>query len=1031
MNTFVKNLKVVTMVALLSTSIAYAQQTSTKRAKDGRLGRLKYEAMVKRNPATGKIPTGIRQKELNYVYSSKARLQPAFNARTTQIQYTQRGPHNVGGRTRALAVDSRNEDIILAGGATGGLYRSTNGGASWTLVSDPKARPGITGIAQDPTTPDTWYYITGETKSSLGGDAGGVNVVGGGVYKSANNGASWVLLANTVPQSKVDGTGNRREWQACHDIVVDPINGVVLVANQGGIYRSIDGGTTWAEVLDAKVYKQKQGFDFTHIEVVKTGERARVYYAATHSSGLNRGIFSSVDGVNWQSIVSEDINNTVFRTLRGGWERIEIAASAPADSVAWFLISNVARQYRLLRYNAKDGSWIDRSANLPKFAAPNTIFSLDTQRSYNLLLKVKPDNPDYVFVGGTNLYRSSDGFASPANLNNTGNTQLIGGYSPNATANNAVQYPIHHPDIHSMVFLNNNVVLNGNDGGVYKTMDITANPQVAAGQKPLPVAWVSLNNGYYVTQAYSVAISPNQSGDKRILVGFQDNANWITESASGTANWRLEPAGGDGTSGALTPQYEYIGTQLGKMYRRFDDKSVYVLHPKGATRQLFVNPFILDKNNQKIAYYPAGKHIWRNTDIENISPDIRDRWVRFDSIPVRDNDRIAALAISKAPANVLYFGTVKGRLYKIVNAHEGNSPAKMNISDGKGLPVGAFVSSIVVDEKDANQVLVSFSNYGVKSVFHTADGGATWTDISGNLEENPDGTGNGPSVRSVSMIHLANGQTIYYAGTSTGLYTTLVLDGSNTLWIQESASGIGNAPIGMIKTREADGLVVVGTHGSGVFSANVARYTATPVTTSYIPATGTTARSVPNALSIIFNKAVSKGEAGYVLIRRYDNDAKVDSLPVNSIHVNITGRGNDRVEISPSAFLPEKTRLYVQVTRGAFRDGTKYGFAGIQSKKIWNFTTGETFGGLAFVPRVHAFPNPATAEVAIEIDRNELRFAKVELSNNTGKLMAESMLQRNGDKLSKTLNVQSLPRGWYVVRVITPDDISTALIILK
>ncbi len=116
--------------------------------------------------------------------------------------------------------------------------------------------------------------------------------------------------------------------------------------------------------------------------------------------------------------------------------------------------------------------------------------------------------------------------------------------------------------------------------------------------------------------------------------------------------------------------------------------------------------------------------------------------------------------------------------------------------------------------------MVTVSNYGVKSIFYTTDAGATWTAVSGNLEENPDGTGNGPSI---TWAHIYNdgSATRYYIGSSTGLYSTDQLNGANTIWAQEGANTIGNVVINMITSRTFDNTIVVATHGNGMYSNKV------------------------------------------------------------------------------------------------------------------------------------------------------------------------------------------------------------------
>ncbi|MBY0436040.1 MAG: hypothetical protein K2U26_18265, partial [Cyclobacteriaceae bacterium] len=142
------------------------------------------------------------------------------------------------------------------------------------------------------------------------------------------------------------------------------------------------------------------------------------------------------------------------------------------------------------------------------------------------------------------------------------------------------------------------------------------------------------------------------------------------------------------------------------------------------------------------------------------------------------------------------------------------NPSYIDVFTGKGLPVGN-VSCLTVDPTNAMRVLATFSNYSIKSIWLTENGGSTWTDISGNLEQNPDGSGNGPSVR---WLDIVGNKDLYLVGTSTGLYSTKTINGTSTVWTQVEPSVLGVSVVEQVRSRE-DGLVVVGTHGNGLFSA--------------------------------------------------------------------------------------------------------------------------------------------------------------------------------------------------------------------
>jgi photosystem II stability/assembly factor-like uncharacterized protein len=139
---------------------------------------------------------------------------------------------------------------------------------------------------------------------------------------------------------------------------------------------------------------------------------------------------------------------------------------------------------------------------------------------------------------------------------------------------------------------------------------------------------------------------------------------------------------------------------------------------------------------------------------------------------------------------------------------------------GSDFPNNAFVSCIAVDPQNADSIVVCFSNYDVISIFASNDGGETWHDASGNLEQNPDGSGDGPSVRWVSIVH-QNGQELYLCGTSVGLFSTMDITGPNVQWSPEGSGTIGYAIVENIDVRQSDGFVAIATQGSGVYTTHV------------------------------------------------------------------------------------------------------------------------------------------------------------------------------------------------------------------
>jgi hypothetical protein len=226
-------------------------------------------------------------------------------------------------------------------------------------------------------------------------------------------------------------------------------------------------------------------------------------------------------------------------------------------------------------------------------------------------------------------------------------------------------------------------------------------------------------------------------------------------------------------------------------------------------------------------YFAGGQYLWRNDNLSQI-PLYKNTTATLHWQQLQDSfigkGSISALAAGYNHPGLVYYGSNAGRLFKITNAHL----PEYEVSEitSPDFPAGAYVGCIAIDRDDDQHIMVVFSNYNVISLFASFDGGITFNPVSGNLEEYPDGTGGGPSVRWLDIVSLADGTNTYYAGTSTGLYSTTFLEGLNTFWTQESTDKIGNVVVTMIRHCSDDGRMVVATHGSGTYEAfldNVAK----------------------------------------------------------------------------------------------------------------------------------------------------------------------------------------------------------------
>jgi hypothetical protein len=765
--------------------------------------RAHWEWMRLQDPSTGEIPLDIRSQELQFASRIPSRESIALMKSNgasglAALSWSSRGPYNVGGRTRALGVDASNENVILAGGASGGMWRSTDGGSSWTKTTLASQLQSVTCLAQDTRQGKTatWYYGTGEL-SGNSASGGAASYRGDGLFKSTDGGKNWTHLTSPVPPQTFS---NR--FQYVWNIVTDATNqasDVVYAATHDGIQRSTDGGTSWSFVRG----NGSPNSQYTDVAITSTG----VLYATLSSEGPTKGIWRSTDGVNWTSITPTGWPGTYGRVVIGiapsNEQAVYFLASTPSVGV------NGNSLWKYPDNGLGTGTWVNRSSNLPNLGGLTGTF--DSQGGYDLMVRVHPANENTVFVGGTNLFRSTDGFST------TTNTSWVGGYT--STNTSYAFYPNHHPDQHTLVFsrVDPNIMFSGCDGGVARTTNNLATS----------VSWASLNNGYLTTQLYTVAIDPATTGSNVVIGGLQDNGDWFYNSASATDPWKLILTG-DGAACAVADGATsyYFSYQYSVCYRELLSSTGAFqgftrIDPTGGAGYLFINPFVLDPNNNKVMYLAGGSILWRNNDLTTIPMSSNNTTtVGWDSL---NNSRtsgttITAIGVSKSPANRVYYGTSNGKVYRLDAANAGD-PLPIDVWTGKGLPV-AYVSCIAVDPTNGDNAMAVFSNYSVLSLFYTTNGGTSWSAVSGNLEQNPDGTGSGPSCR-WGLILSTGGTKTYFVATSTGLYSTTTFNGMSTVWAQEGASTIGNVVVDMVVGRAVDGVVVAATHGNGTYSTIV------------------------------------------------------------------------------------------------------------------------------------------------------------------------------------------------------------------
>jgi hypothetical protein len=588
-------------------------------------------------------------------------------------------------------------------------------------------------------------------------------IQGLGIWKSTNGGASWSQIAST----------NNSTFYFVQKIVVTSTGVVLAATRNGGVQRSANGGSTWIKVLG----NGTGGGSNDRAADLEIGNDGNIYCSIGIFS--TDGIYRSTDGgVNWTKIYTSAADE----------ERIELAC-APTDQ---------NRIYALLHDNNApntDGikkimSTSDATAATPTWntlttptwcdqGTPGTDFTR-SQAWYDLIAAVDPSNANTVFIGGVDIMKSTD----------AGNTwsQITRWSTFGGCAGADI-----HADNHAIIFKPGSPTefLAGNDGGIYRTADAGIN-------------FTSRVTGYNVTQFYATAIHPTLTN--YFLAGAQDNGTQKFSSAG--INNTSNATGGDG--GFCHIDQDNANIQITSyVYKNFyvSTNGGTSFSPKSfggsGTTTPFINPSDYDDNANILYAGNINGNYFRWNDAGTGGSNTDNVTVtNFGTAGVRH------VAVSPLTSNRVYFGLSNGSVVKVDNANTGTALTGTVIRTGTG-----SVSCIAIDPANEDHILVTYSNYGVTSIYESLNANQalpTWTAVEGNLPDMP--------VR-WAMFDPRNSDWALIA-TDLGVWSTDNLNGASTDW-DPTNSGLANVRVDMLQYRASDRTIAAATHGRGLFTAVV------------------------------------------------------------------------------------------------------------------------------------------------------------------------------------------------------------------
>ncbi|HEY0461695.1 MAG TPA: hypothetical protein VGC97_21340 [Pyrinomonadaceae bacterium] len=859
---------------------AYIEQRLPKGAKKLPVERYftaieKIKRMQRYSTSDGKLypsqmeAPGLKEGNGGLTKDSKGKLVPvdSVGGQTSGVlgTWSPLGPGNVGGRTRALLVDPVSPNTMYTAGVAGGVWKTTDGGASWVALDDFMANIAVTCLTFEPGNSSILYAGTGE--GFFNADA----VQGAGIFKSTDSGATWARLASTA---------NNANFTFVNDIVIG--NGAntqhIYAATRTGVMRSLDGGANWTLVLNIPTVAGSTTGVRGAMDLVIRTDQSTDYIFCAAGSAFNAGepqshIFRNTDAGGagaWVDVYTEAAMGRTSLAIAPSNQNVIYAMSTSFAAGNYNLgllgvfrstssgdLGTWTTQVRNTSANKQDTLLLSNPVNAALvecgFGATNSFLN---QGWYDNVIAVDPTDENRVWSGGVDLFRSDNGGV------NWG-TASYWWFQGNGTPPNNGDPQLVHADNHVIVFhpgyngTSNQTMFVGDDGGIYKTDNakvgnvgyvngitpsggtITATSPICGNEYtpggfytvPNPVIWGPLNNGYTVTQFWGGIVYPDGT---TYFGGTQDNGTNRGTNAGGANGW-TRILGGDGGYVAVDTSNTNViyAENTGNTFQKSTNGGAsFVAARTGIAGDTFpfTSVFRMDPNNPARLWY-AGRFMWRT---DNSAAN----WTRT-SDAQQTGGAITAMAIAPGDSNKVIDGAASGQIRRTTIGTTAASTSVLNTVwlqsfTPRGNGFGG-ISWVEYDPTNSNNVWATVSNFnsaasgnGFGHVFKSTDGGATWALADGNQT-----AGNVNAIPDIPahsvVVDPANNQRIY-VGTDLGVFITT--DGGAN-WAKET-TGFSNTPVESLSIQNVNGVntMYAFTHGRGAFKVAIPAscVTVTPTT---------------------------------------------------------------------------------------------------------------------------------------------------------------------------------------------------------
>jgi photosystem II stability/assembly factor-like uncharacterized protein len=699
-----------------------------------------------------------------------------YDAALKNLKFRSIGPAVMGGRLDDIAVVESDPRIIYIGAAAGGLFKTVNGGQTWTALFENQPNPSIGDIAIAPSNPSIVYVGTGEPNNRQSASWGN------GVYKSMDGGATWTHLG-------------LKETHHIGRIVVHPTDpNIVYVAAQGdlwgpnkerGVYKSTDGGATWTQTL---YVDPDTGANDIAIDL----QSPNILYASTYQH--RRTVFGYNGG---------GPGSALYRSTDGGSHWTKMTRGLPTGDLGRCGLDLYRRNTNIVYAEIEHATLGGVYRSEDKGVSWTRMSDTNPRPSYFSQIRVDPNNDQRIWLGGVNIYFSEDG---GKNFMQTRFARV-------------------HSDVHAIWIdpSNSDHMLSGNDGGIWVTWD--------AGR-----SWAHLNN---IALAQFYEVSFDYQKPYHVCGGLQDNYSWCGPSSTtqqtgiGNEDW-MTVQGGDGFYNRIDPtdpNIIYAESQDGNLSRRdlrtSEAKSIRPLEDNDqAPRYRFQwnSPLMISPHDPHTIYY-GGNHLFKSTDRG-------DTWVRLgedlttnqdrnkmtilgkvvDQITLSKSDGVAAwpciTAIAESPvkAGVLWVGTDDGNVQM---SRDGGKTWSNVVSHMMGVPKGGYVSRIEPSYKEEGTAYITFDNHRSADyaiyIYMTKNYGDSFTKITNGI---PVDAGTVHVIREDP----AN-MNLLFAGTEFGMFVSFDR-GAN--WHQMK-NGLPTVPVFDIQIHPRDHDLILATHGRAIW----------------------------------------------------------------------------------------------------------------------------------------------------------------------------------------------------------------------